>query len=302
MSILAVGSFAYDDIMTPYASRDMALGGSAVYFALAAQHFGTVNLVAVVGEDLRPEDLALMENHRIDTSGLMHAAGKSFYWKGEYLPNWNDRITHATELNVFEHFNPVVPPKFARSDFVFLGNIHPTLQSHVLDQVIEPKLVALDTMNLWIERDRKGLVETLERVDLLFVNDSEARQLTGVHDLLDAARKISEMGPTYVCIKRGEYGAMLVHEGDVFLGHAFAKAQVVDPTGAGDAFAGGCLGYLSTVPAITFEAMKKALVYGGVMGSFTVESFSVDKLASATEDDVKRRYREILELSRFWEC
>lgn len=300
MSILVVGSVAYDDVITPFASRNRALGGSAVFFSLAAHHFTSTKLVAVVGNDFKPSDRRMLESHNVDTEGLIQEEGSCFYWKGEYLGNWNDRVTHATHLNVFEHFDPVIPSSYADSDFVFLGNIAPALQSRVLDQMTQPKLVALDTMNYWITQAKQELIATLNRVDILIINDSEARLLSGETSLVEAARTIRNMGPRVLCIKRGEHGAMLFNENRVFVAPAYPLCQVVDPTGAGDAFAGGFLGYLAAQPqSDLFEVMKIAVIYGSVMGSFTVEAFSVDKLASVTNKEITSRYRNFVEITHF---
>lgn len=302
MSILTVGSVAYDDIITPYDKRDRALGGAATYFALAAQHFHQINLVAVIGEDFNYADEQLLKDKNIDLKGLEKVDGKCFYWKGEYLANWNDRVTHDTQLNVFEHFNPKVPDDYRRSPYVFLGNIHPSLQIEVIKQMNEePKVVALDTMNLWIKETRDDLLEALKHVDVLLVNDSEAQMLSGQHHLMDAARTIAKMGPTTLCIKRGEHGALLVQNDNIFTAPAYPLCTVVDPTGAGDTFAGGFMGYLAGTGNLSFENMKRAVIYGSVMGSFTVESFSVDRVASVTREDIEARYHEFVKLTHFHE-
>lgn len=300
MSILTVGSVAYDDIITPFDSRERALGGSATYFALAAQHFSPVNLVAVVGDDFTYADEKLLRDKGIDLTGLEKVSGKCFYWKGEYLAHWNDRISHDTQLNVFEHFEPKIPASYQESRFLFLGNIHPSLQMQVLNSMEQPpSLVALDTMNLWIKETRADLIKVLKRVDILLLNDSEATMLSGEHNQIDAARTIMKMGPKTVCIKRGEYGALLVHGEQIFVAPAYPLVQVVDPTGAGDNFAGGFLGYLADKDDFTFDTMKKAVIYGSVMGSFAVESFSVDKVASLTDDDIRQRYKAFVDLAHF---
>ena len=300
MSILVVGSVAYDDIITPYDRRERALGGAATYFALAAQHFSRVNLVAVVGEDFDTAYEQLLADRNIDLRGLEKVAGKCFYWKGEYLANWNDRVTHDTQLNVFEHFNPKIPDVYQNPDFLFLGNIHPELQLQVL-QAMErrPKHVVLDTMNLWINISRDKLLETLSHVDILIINDSEAMMLSGNQHLVDAANTIAKMGPKIICVKRGEYGALLFAENRIFAAPAYPLCKVVDPTGAGDTFAGGFVGYLSINRDFSFANLKKAAIYGSVMGSFTVESFSVDRCASLDQEDINTRYRYFVELTHF---
>jgi len=300
MSILTVGSVAYDDIITPYDKRSRALGGSATYFAIAAQHFHQISLVAVIGEDFNYADEKLLIDKKIDLLGLEKVAGRCFYWKGEYLANWNDRVTHDTQLNVFESFKPKVPDSYRDLPYVFLGNIHPSLQTEVLKQMNgRPKIVALDTMNLWIKETRSDLLETLKGVDVLLVNDSEAQMLSGEHNLMDAARTIAKMGPTTLCIKQGEHGALLVQNDQIFTAPAYPLCTVVDPTGAGDTFAGGFMGYLASTGNLSFENMKRAVIYGSVMGSFTVESFSVDRVAAITREDIDARYNEFVKLTHF---
>ena len=300
MTILVVGSVAYDDIITPYDHRERALGGSATYFALSAQHYAQNNLVAVIGEDFNYADERLLIDKGIDLEGLEKVAGKCFYWKGEYLANWNDRVTHDTQLNVFEHFNPKIPDGYRDAEYLFLGNIHPSLQGQVLKNMNgRPKVVALDTMNLWIKETRNDLIEVLGSVDLLFVNDSEAMMLSGKHSLIEAAETIAKMGPTTVCIKQGEHGALLIQGDKLFAAPAYPLCKVVDPTGAGDTFAGGFLGYVAKTGDLSFENLKKGVIYGSVMGSFTVESFGVDRCASLTDEDIDKRYQEFVELTHF---
>jgi len=299
MSILTVGSVAYDDIITPFAKRDRALGGSATYFALAAHHFTKINLVAVIGDDFSYADEELLRHKGIDLQGLEKVSGKCFYWKGEYLANWNDRISHDTQLNVFEHFEPKIPDSYRESNFLFLGNIHPSLQQSVLNQVTQPRWVALDTMNLWIKETRSALLQTLKSVDVLLVNDSEAMMLSGEYNLYDAAKTIAKMGPKTLCIKKGEHGALLIRGNEIFTAPAYPLCRVVDPTGAGDAFAGGFLGYLASAESDNFDTLKKAVIYGSVMGSFTVESFSVDRIAALTDGDLEKRYNEFVDMTHF---
>jgi len=299
MSILTVGSVAYDDIITPFARRDRALGGSATYFALAAHHFSKIKLVAVVGDDFEYADQQLLGSKGVDLKGLERVSGKCFYWKGEYLANWNDRISHDTQLNVFEKFDPKIPLEYKDSEFVFLGNIHPSLQQKVLDQITKPKWVALDTMNLWIKETRSDLLATLKKVDLLLINDSEAMMLSGERNLFEAARTIAKMGPRTLCIKKGEHGALLFHGEQIFAAPAYPLCKVVDPTGAGDAFAGGFFGYLAAQNSNSFETLKKAVIYGSVMGSFTVESFSIDRVAALSDEDIRERYKMFVEITHF---
>jgi len=300
MSILTVGSVAYDDVITPFDRRERSLGGSATYFGLAAQHFAQVNIVAVVGDDFNYADERLLRERGVDLTGLEKIPGKCFYWKGEYLANWNDRVTHDTRLNVFEKFAPKIPDAYRDCPYVFLGNIHPSLQTSVLEQMnTKPRLVALDTMNLWIKETRKPLLATLTQVDALLINDSEAVMLSGQHHLLDAARTIRQMGPRILCIKRGEYGALLIEGERLFSVPAFPRCRVVDPTGAGDTFAGGFVGYLAKTGDLSFENMKRAVVYGSVLGSFTVESFSIDRCAAITDQDLDERYHAFVDLTHF---
>ena len=299
MSILVVGSVAYDKIVTPFDKRDRALGGSATYFSLAAQHFSKINLVGVIGDDFNPSDRKILADKDIDLQGLEVADGKTFFWSGEYMPNWNERITHDTQLNVFEHFKPKIPQAYREMPYVFLGNIAPTLQMEVLEQIETAKLVALDSMNLWMDIALDDLVKVLSKVDVLLINDSEARQLSGKNELLEAYRTIREMGPRILCIKQGEHGAILFSGDDIFIAPAYPLCKVVDPTGAGDSFAGGFIGYLASTDDISFDNLKKAVIYGSVMGSFTVESFSVDRCAAVTRDQIGTRYREFVEMTHF---
>lgn len=300
MTILTVGSVAYDDIITPYAQRLRALGGSATYFAIAAQHFNGISLVAVIGEDFNYADEKLLRDAGIDLQGLEKVAGHCFYWKGEYLAHWNDRITHDTQLNVFEHFNPKIPESLRECPYLFLGNIHPSLQRAVLKQMSgRPKIVSLDTMNLWIRETRKDLLDVLADVDVLLLNDSEAIMLSGEHHLMRAAHTIAKMGPSTLCIKRGENGALLVQGDRIFSAPAYPLAEVVDPTGAGDSFAGGFLGYLAQSGDLSFDNMKRAVIYGSVLGSFAVESFSVDRIAALTRAEIDARYQRFVELTHF---
>lgn len=300
MTILTVGSVAYDDIITPYAQRLRALGGSATYFAIAAKHFHDISLVAVIGDDFNYADENLLRDLGIDLQGLEKVAGRCFYWKGEYLANWNDRVTHDTQLNVFEHFDPKIPGSLRDCPYLFLGNIHPSLQRAVLKQMgNRPKIVSLDTMNLWIRETRKDLHDVLADVDVLLLNDSEAIMLSGEHHLIKAARTIAQMGPSTLCIKRGENGALLVQGDRLFSAPAYPLVDVVDPTGAGDSFAGGFMGYLAQSGDLSFDNMKRAIIYGSVLGSFTVESFSVDRIAAITRDEIEARYHKFVELTHF---
>lgn len=300
MSLLVVGSVAFDAIETPHGKIDRTLGGAASYFALAASHFVPVRVVAVVGEDFTTEHRAIFHGRRIDLSGLAHASGKTFFWAGRYSLNMNERTTLATELNVFADFNPTLPDSYLDSSHIFLGNIAPTLQRGVLKQVSrKPKVVGLDTMNYWIEGSNSDLRETLRHVDILTINDDETRQLTEEHNLLRAARHIFKMGPRILIIKRGEHGALMVHPKFIFSVPAFPLEDVHDPTGAGDSFAGGFMGYLAAAGNIHEHTLRRAMVYGSVMGSFTVERFGVERLAKVTPKEIHARARRFAKLTSF---
>lgn len=300
MSLLVVGSVAFDGIESPYGKEERIIGGAATYFALAASHFAHVNLVGIVGDDFTAEDEKIFRGRRIDTTGLERAPGKCFFWAGRYLENLNERVTLTTELNVFANFNPKLPAKYTDSKYVFLANIAPGLQRSVLKQVKKrPKLVALDTMNYWIERTPDDLRETLRHVDILIINDSETRQLSNEHNLLRAARLIFKLGPSALVVKRGEYGAMLVDKNGVFCVPAFPLEEPHDPTGAGDSFAGGFMGYLAGAGKQNDAALRRAMVYGTVMGSFTVEEFGPRRLARLKPKEIHARARHLWKLSQF---
>jgi sugar/nucleoside kinase (ribokinase family) len=300
MSLLVVGSVAYDAIETPFGKVDRTLGGAASYFSLAASRFTPVRLVAVVGDDFDKRDEATLRAHRIDVSGVERAPGKSFFWAGRYSQNLNERTTLATELNVFAAFNPKLPPAFRDSPYVFLANIDPTLQLSVLKQIRgKPKLVALDTMNYWIERTPAELRETLKHTQILMINDDETRQLSGEHNLLRAARHIFSMGPKTLVIKRGEHGALMVHNRFLFSVPGFPLEEVHDPTGAGDSFAGGFMGYLASVGRVTDDSLRRAMVYGSVLGSYAVEKFGVERLTKLTLREIHARARRFHHLTAF---
>jgi sugar/nucleoside kinase (ribokinase family) len=301
MSLLVVGSVALDSIQTPFGQREDALGGSAVYFSTAASLLTHVQLVAVIGDDFPEAHVKLLESRRIDTSGLVKVAGgKTFRWRGRYGANLNEAETLDTQLNVFADFAPTLPESFRDAPFVFLGNIHPALQARVLDQVRAPKLVAMDTMNFWIQGERKALLEVLKRVDVLTVNDGEARLLAQEVNVVKAARAIQQMGVKQVVVKRGEYGALFFDEhGHVFWAPAYPLESVFDPTGAGDTFAGGFMGYLARQGRFDPRSLRQAIVMGSVMASFTVEEFSVDRLATVTAVDLRNRYDTVQRLTAF---
>lgn len=300
MSLLVVGSVAFDGIETPHGRVDRTLGGAASYFALAASHFAPVRMVAVVGEDFTDRDRTVFEGRKIDLAGLDRVAGKSFYWAGRYSQNMNERTTLTTELNVFAAFNPQLPKSYLDSRYIFLGNIDPTLQRSVLKQVRgKPKLVGLDTMNYWISGTNAELRETLKHVDILTINDDETRQLTSEHNLLRAAKHIFKMGPSTLIIKRGEHGAIMVHKNFMFAVPAYPLEEVVDPTGAGDTFAGGFMGYLAGKGRVNEQTLRSAMVYGSVLASFTVERFGVDRLAKVTRKEINARARQFSRLTSF---
>jgi sugar/nucleoside kinase (ribokinase family) len=300
MSLLVVGSVAFDAIETPHGSVPRTLGGAASYFALAASNFTPVRLVGVVGEDFGKQDEQILRRRHIDLEGLERAQGETFFWAGRYNQNMNERTTLATELNVFANFNPKLPESYRDSPYIFLANIDPTLQRSVLQQARrKPKLVALDTMNYWIERTPAELRETLKHTQILMINDDETRQITGEHNLLRAAKHIFKMGPKTLVIKRGEHGALMVHNRFLFSVPAFPLEEVRDPTGAGDSFAGGFMGYLASAGSITDESLKRAMVYGSVVGSFTVERFGVDRLKTLTRREIGARATLFSRLTTF---
>jgi sugar/nucleoside kinase (ribokinase family) len=295
-----VGSVAFDGLESPYGKVERTVGGAATYFAVAASMFTHVNLVAIVGDDFTSKDAEVFKGRRIDTEGLERAAGKSFFWAGRYSENLNERITLATELNVFADFKPKLPKKYRESKYVFLANIAPDLQRDVLQQVSKrPKIVALDTMNYWIERSNDELRETLKHVDILMINDAETRQLSSEHNLLRAARHIFKLGPKTLVVKRGEYGAMLVDKRGVFCVPAFPLEEPHDPTGAGDSFAGGFMGYLAGAGQKTDAALRRAMVYGSVLGSFAVEKFGLERLLSLKQAEIHARARHFAKLTQF---
>jgi sugar/nucleoside kinase (ribokinase family) len=300
MSLLVVGSVAFDAIETPFGKVDRTLGGAASYFALSASHFTPVRVVGIVGDDFTAKDEAVLRARRIDLTGVEHAPGKTFFWAGRYSQNMNERTTLVTELNVFANFRPTLPPSYCDSSFIFLGNIDPTLQRSVLHQVKgKPKVVGLDTMNYWIERTPAELRETLKHTQILMINDDETRQLTGEHNLMRAAKHIFKMGPGTLVIKRGEHGALMVHDKFLFSVPAYPLEEVHDPTGAGDSFAGGFMGSLARDGRINAHTLRRAMVYGSVLGSFTVERFGVQRLTNLTRREILARARRFLQLTSF---
>jgi sugar/nucleoside kinase (ribokinase family) len=300
MSVLVVGSVALDTIKTPLEEHADLLGGSASYAAVAASFFGNVNLVGVVGDDFPETHVELFRTHGIDTEGLQVAQGKTFRWSGEYLWDLNTRETRSVELNVFEHFTPKLPEGYRNTPFVLLANIAPALQLHVLDQITSPKFIVADTMDLWIDIARDELVALLKRVDMLILNDGEARQLTGETSLIRAGRRIREMGPSHVAIKKGEHGCLLFSPEGFFSCPAYPLEDIHDPTGAGDTFAGGLIGYLAAnSDTISLDHLRRAVVYGSTLASFNVEKFSLERLKTVTREDITARYGIFREMSRF---
>ena len=299
MSLLVVGSIGLDTLETPFGRADDVLGGSASYFALAASLYTSVQLVAVVGDDFPKQYVALFEGKGIDLAGLERAAGPTFRWGGRYQYDLNARDTLFTELGVFADFHPKLPADYARSEYVFLANIHPSLQLEVLGQVEKPGLVALDSMNLWINTARDTLTEAFSRVDMITINDSEAREYVGTHNLFSAARRMLDLGPRAVVVKKGEHGAVLVWPEGVFFAPAYPLEDVVDPTGAGDAFAGGFIGYLAQHGDLSVAAIKRAMIHGSVVASFTVEAFGPERLAQVRPEDILERYTMFQQLTHF---
>jgi len=304
MSILAVGSVAFDNIATPSGRAENMLGGSATYFSLAASYFTDVRVVAVVGEDFTAQHEDVLKKRGVDTRGIEHAKGKTFRWGGQYLENLNEAKTDFTELNVFEKFQPRIPPEYKDSQFLFLGNIHPTLQSAVRLELSDVKLTGGDTMNFWIQGAGQELRETLKLVNILLINDGEAKMLAKESSLPRAARKVLSMGPSALVIKHGEYGATIFFRERAFgIGsHPFRAPalpieEVKDPTGAGDSFAGGFMGYIASQPELNREVIKRALFYGGVMGSFAVERFGTERLQSLSRNEIEARFQVFRELT-----
>src|SRR5436305_11271663 len=300
MSLLVVGSIALDTVKTPVEEHADLLGGSASYAALSASFFTPVNLVGVVGDDFPESEFEFWKSHRIDTTGVQRVNGKTFRWSGEYSWDLNTRETRSVALNVFETFQPKLPQEYRKTDFALLANIAPSLQMHVLKQMDKPRFVVADTMNLWIETTRKDLDALLPEVDLLILNDSEAREMTKQTSLIKAGRAIRKMGPRYVAIKKGEHGALLFGENEFFSCGAYPLEDIHDPTGAGDTFAGGMAGYLAgTVKKVTFTDLRKAMIYGSVLASFCVEAFSLERLRNLTMDQINERYEAFKLMSQF---
>jgi sugar/nucleoside kinase (ribokinase family) len=301
MTVLVVGSVALDSVETPFGRADNVIGGSGTFFSASASHLSPVQLVGVVGDDYPLDQLEPLKKRGVDMAGLEQAAGESFRWRGRYRHDLNSAETLETRLGVFSHFTPKIPTQFKSAPFVFLGNIDPRLQLDVLKQVNRPKLVACDTMNFWIESRRPDIVELIKHVDLITLNDGEARQLTDCANLVKAARWIMEHGPRMVIIKKGEHGAFLFKDRSIFFAPAYPLEEVFDPTGAGDSFAGGFMGYLARTGDLSDANLRRAVVYGSAMGSFAVEKFSVQRLLEITPADIAARVAEFRQLVAFEE-
>ncbi len=299
MELLVVGSVAFDSVKTPFGEVKEVLGGSATYFSTAASFFTNVSLVAVVGEDFPKEHVDFLKSRNIDTTGLVRSAGKTFRWKGEYTYELNEAHTLDTQLNVFEKFRPSLPQSYKDHKVVFLANIDPDLQRDVLRQINAPKLVACDTMNFWIEGKRESLIKTLKLVDILIINDGEARELSREPNLVKAASKIRELGPKTLIIKQGEYGALLFTNNNVFSAPGYPLESVFDPTGAGDSFAGGFMGYLANSMNLDDDNIRRAVIFGSVMASFNVEDFSLNRLKSLDYQEIENRFRDFRRLTHF---
>jgi sugar/nucleoside kinase (ribokinase family) len=302
MSLLVVGTVAFDAIETPFGKTDKIVGGAASYIALASSYFiKNMSLVSVVGDDFPKDFLDTLKSKGVDLTGLQIKEGeKSFFWSGRYHNDMNSRDTLDTQLNVLESFDPIVPENCKEVDFLMLGNLMPLVQQKVLDQLTKrPKLIVLDTMNFWMDIAMDELMKTLSQIDVLTINDSEARQLSGEYSLVKAAQKILTMGPKVLVIKKGEHGALLFNKEEVFFAPALPLEDVFDPTGAGDSFAGGFIGYLAKTQDISFENMKRAIIFGSAMASFTVEKFGTERLINLSDKDVQERVQEFIDLVQF---
>ena len=300
--LVIVGTVAFDAIETPFGKTDKILGGAATYIGLSASNFKVDSAaVSVVGGDFPQEYLDLLKNRNVNIEGIeIVKDGKTFFWSGKYHNDMNSRDTLATELNVLEHFNPIVPENYKDSEVVMLGNLHPMVQQGVLDQMTKkPKLSILDTMNFWMDIALDDLLSVIKNVDVITINDEEARQLTGEYSLVVAARKIHEMGPKYVVIKKGEHGALLFHNENVFYAPALPLEEVFDPTGAGDTFAGGFAGYLAKTGDFSFENMKTAVIYGSTLASFCVEKFGTERMQNLTDKEIYKRLDQFKNLTQF---
>lgn len=299
MSLLVVGSVAFDSIRTPFGMADRILGGSATHIAVTASFFTDVRVVAVVGEDFGDEQLKVFAERGIDTTGIERAPGKTFFWAGEYVGDMNEARSLDTQLNVFEHFSPKIPAAYQDTEFLFLGNIAPALQSHVREQLPQARLAALDTMNFWITGALDELKNTLSKVDIVTINETEARMIAGCHNLKKAVKAVQALGPRMVVVKRGEYGVLSFNRTSAFFVPAFPLEEVRDPTGAGDTFAGGFMGHLARTGDLSETNLRRAMVYGSVMASFAVEDFGLQRTLSLTKEEIEARFREFKSLTHF---
>ena len=299
MSVLVVGSVAFDSVETPFGVRENILGGSATYFSTSASFFTDVNLVAVIGDDFSQEHIDFLKSRNIDLRGLKREAGKTFHWKGRYGFDLNEAETLDTQLNVFQTFRPQIPAEYAAAEYLILANIDPELQLEVLDQVENPKVIACDTMNFWISSKPEVLKKVISRVDFFIINEGEARQLTGEVNLVKAARAILAMGAKNLIIKRGEYGVLLFSGDSIFAAPAYPLESVFDPTGAGDTFAGGFMGYLASTGNFSEESVRQAIIFGSVMASFNVEDFSLDRLRTLQYREIEARYKTFKAMTHF---
>jgi sugar/nucleoside kinase (ribokinase family) len=302
MSLVVIGTVAFDAIETPFGKTDKIVGGAATYASLAASYFyDKVKIVAVVGDDFPQNDIKDFNNHNIDTEGLQVKAGeKSFFWAGKYHNDMNSRDTLITELNVLADFDPIIPTSYQDCEYLMLGNLTPQVQQTVIKRLTNrPKLIVMDTMNFWMDIALDDLLATIKMIDVLTINDEEARQLSGEYSLVKAARKILTMGPKYLIIKKGEHGALLFHEDKIFAAPALPLAEVFDPTGAGDTFAGGFIGYMAKVGSVNFHNMKNAIIFGSALASFCVEKFGTEKIRNLRQDEIAARVQEFVNLSKF---
>jgi sugar/nucleoside kinase (ribokinase family) len=299
MGILVVGSVAFDSVETPFGVVENVLGGSATYFATSASYFADVSLVAVVGEDFPAEHISFLESRNIDLRGLTRSSGKTFSWKGKYGYDLNEAQTLETRLNVFETFKPTIPAEYADAEFLFLANIDPDLQMDVVRQVKNPRVIASDTMNYWISSKAESLKNVIGKVDILIINDAEARQLSQEPNLVKAARQILSLGVKTLIVKRGEYGVLMFTDSNIFAAPAYPLEKVFDPTGAGDTFAGGFMGYLANTGNLSDAGIRQAIIFGSVMASFNVEDFSLDRMRSLTYREIEERYRSFKAMTYF---
>ncbi len=299
MSILVVGSVAFDSVETPFGKVEEVLGGSGTYFSTSAGFFTEVRLVAVVGEDFPQRHLDFLGSRNVDLGGLMRAPGKTFRWKGRYGYDLNEAHTLETQLNVFEQFQPAIPAAWRKAEYLFLANIHPELQMEVLRSVDTPRVVACDTMNFWIEKERPALLELLPKVDILIINEGETRQLGQEPNIIKAARAVLALGPKTLIVKRGEYGVLMFHQHSVFTAPAYPLEEVFDPTGAGDTFAGGFMGYLASTHNVTEGGIRQAIIFGNIMASFAVEDFSLERMKRLDYGEIEGRFRKYRLLTEF---